>query len=115
MPDIGTEIARVMALRGLTKTKLARLLKCHGSTVTRVLKNQETSNKFLLHLSKTLRHDFFKLYADELQKELPADELLPSVKTAEKEVLELRKENADLKEKISYLKTIHELVMKKSK
>jgi len=111
MPDIGAEIARVMAQRGLTKTGLARLLGSHASTVTRILKNQETSNHFLLRLSKALRHNFFKLYVDELEKELPDDDILTTAKSAEKEVMELRKENADLKEKISYLKTIHELVM----
>ncbi|MBI4929632.1 MAG: helix-turn-helix transcriptional regulator [Bacteroidetes bacterium] len=113
MPDIGAEVAKVMAQRGTTKTGLARLLGCHASTVTRVLKNQETSNRFLLRLCKALRYNFFKLYVDELQKEFPGDELLSPGKSAEKEIVELRKENADLKEKISYLKTIQELVMKK--
>ena len=69
-----------------------------------------------MRISKALKYNFFRHYADELKNELPDNEpaaMAAAEKEKEKEVVELRRENADLKEKISYLKTIHELVMRK--
>lgn len=120
MPNIGIEIGRVMKERNLSKSEFARLLGYYSSSVTRILESEEINTGLLMRISKALKYNFFRHYADELKGELPesahASEMSATEKEMEKlgkEADELRKENADLKEKISYLKTIHELVMRK--
>jgi len=118
MPNIGIEIGRVMKERNLSKTEFARLLGYYSSSVTRILESEEINTGLLMRISKALKYNFFRHYADELKNELPDNEpaamaVAAAVAEKEKEVVELRRENADLKEKISYLKTIHELVMRK--
>ncbi|MBI4946963.1 MAG: helix-turn-helix domain-containing protein [Bacteroidetes bacterium] len=114
MANIGAEIGRVMKERNLSKTEFARLLGYYSSSITRILENEEINTGLLMRISKALKYNFFKHYVDELKNEFPDNEsaaVAVAMAATEKEVVELRKENADLKEKISYLKTIHELVM----
>lgn len=122
MPNIGIEIGRVMKERNLSKSEFARLLGYYSSSVTRILESEEINTGLLMRISKALKYNFFRHYADELKGELPEEQQASGKELSEegrkaaeleKEVMELRRENADLKEKISYLKTIHELVMRK--
>jgi len=128
MVNIGREIGIVMSQRGMNHIEFARLLGFKtNNRMKRIFKSEGINTELLIRICKALKYNFFKLYMEEMKKELPVEQqvignqssvekehpAVAAVAAAEKEVLELRKENADLKEKISYLKTIHELVMKK--
>jgi len=113
MINIGKEIQRVMNERNETMNGLASSIGSYPSSISRLLDRDDVKSQMLLRISRALRFNFFKLIAQELEKEIPSNEPPPPPNPAEKEVIELRRENADLKEKISYLKTIQELVSKK--
>lgn len=113
MINIGTEIHKVMLERDETVTGLARSVSSCPSSIARMMEKNNIRVPMLFQISKALSFNFFKLLAQELEKEIPSSEPPPPPNPLEKEVIELRRENADLKEKISYLKTIQELVSKK--
>ena len=68
--DIGRTIRLVLNRKGRTVVWLAECLGCSRTNVYKIFEKQSISTDYLFKISKILDYDFFKLYSDELNKDV---------------------------------------------
>ena len=66
MLHIGQEIRRVVEDRGRTSVWLARELGCHRTNLYKIYDKYPIDTGVLMHISRILDYNFFRLYVDEL-------------------------------------------------
>lgn len=69
MKPIGQLIKARLTERGMTVSRLARLLSCERSNLYRLFEKDSIDTRLLLRISRALDYDFFQLYSNELKKE----------------------------------------------
>ena len=65
---IGERIKQELKRQGKTSVWLAQQLGCHRTNIYKVYAKSTIDTGMLLHISRILRYDFFKLYSEEYAK-----------------------------------------------
>ena len=61
---IGERIKQELKRQGKTSVWLAKQLSCHRTNICKVYGRASIDTRMLLHISKLLNYDFFKLYSE---------------------------------------------------
>ena len=64
---IGQHIKQVMREKNITATQLAKDICCTRPHIHKIFRKDNLDISLLLHISKALRHDFFKDISDEFR------------------------------------------------
>lgn len=64
---IGQSIKTQLEEQGQTTVWLARQLGCHRTNLYKIYEKQTIDTGILLHISKIMNYDFFKLYSAEIK------------------------------------------------
>ncbi len=88
----------------ICKAALARVTDLNISSLVKILQNDNIKSGILWDICFALQHNFFADIADQLPKEFGSDVVLDD--TAEKRIVELERENENLRDKVVMLEGI---------
>jgi len=111
--NLGMEIRRVMAEKHISPSALASKLNMGPSSVSRLLSKDNMDVKQLMEVSRAVDFNFFSLYTGAVNAVQQSNELQQRVAALEEEVKKKDGRIADLEEKVSWAKTVLEVLKKK--
>lgn len=101
LPHIGAMVKREVERQNLTPTQVGRMLGVKSTTVTAYYKSRSMQAGLVLLLSKVLKYDFFSEIMEALPDDFPKrkdEAALEKMTNLEREIEDLKKENALMKE-----------------